>query len=276
LQHFPSASGIEYCNGNFYIFGDDAPYFLKLNRDFQLVDSVHYMTDTAYRIAKDKKPDLESVALHINGKDSGLLVLGSFASKPREQVFYFPLHEPHTYRKLDPQIFHRAIGGIKEPNIEGLATVGNSLLLANRANKKQRANSLILVENYWGNGPVTSRTIELHLPSNVVLGVSGLYYFEEKDILFFTASNEETTSAIDDGTIGNSYIGWIKGFREKNKKGQISPDEFYDLSKLDNVLKNQKIESVCVEDDSAKGTTLLLAADNDDGNSGLFRIRVQL
>ena len=64
LTDFPSASAIEYDgNGKLYLFGDDAPYLLLLDTSYKELDRVRYSIDTAFRIDKSIKADIESATL---------------------------------------------------------------------------------------------------------------------------------------------------------------------------------------------------------------------
>ena len=60
---FPSASAIEYNQGKIFVLGDDAPYLLALDTAYKTLDTVHYINDTSYRIAKNLKPDIESATI---------------------------------------------------------------------------------------------------------------------------------------------------------------------------------------------------------------------
>ena len=47
LDHYPSASGIEYFDNSFYIIGDDAKNILVIENDLNSKDSI-YLSDFAY------------------------------------------------------------------------------------------------------------------------------------------------------------------------------------------------------------------------------------
>ena len=63
LDHYPSASGIEYFDNSFYIIGDDAKNILILDNDLNIKDSILLYDFAGYRFAKDIKPDLESIKI---------------------------------------------------------------------------------------------------------------------------------------------------------------------------------------------------------------------
>jgi hypothetical protein len=109
--------------------------------------------------------------------------------------------------------------------------------------------------------------------ANGVVGISGLEYVKEKDLLLFVASTENTDNATEDGTIGDSYLGYINNISQKLDQQEIKADTLISFSKAINKEKNYKIESIAVESVNENELLLHLAADNDDGKSTLFKIK---
>ena len=97
-------------------------------------------------------------------------------------------------------------------------------------------------------------------------------YAPKNDKLILTVSTENTYSNISDGSIGKSYLWIVKNISAKKNWKAINPDKIIDLEKTDSRFKEQKIESVCVLKETRKFTWLILAADNDDGSSTLFKL----
>ena len=95
-------------------------------------------------------------------------------------------------------------------------------------------------------------------------------------MLLFTASEEDTPNAMEDGAIHDSYIGWIKNFSKKMNAKNIYPDQMINLSTVNTIFKKRKIESVCVERMNNTAAILHLAADNDNGKSQLFKMKLRL
>jgi len=118
--------------------------------------------------------------------------------------------------------------------------------------------------------------INLAFNTKNVIGLSGLYYINDKDLLLFTASEEDTPNATQDGVIGNSYLGYIKKFSEKMTASTLHPDKMITLTDIDPVFKKQKVESVCVEKIVGNSAIVHLASDNDNGQSMLFKTRLIL
>ena len=114
------------------------------------------------------------------------------------------------------------------------------------------------------------------IDSTNIIGVSGLYYVEEKDLLLFTASEEDTPNALDDGKISDSYLGFIEKFSAKMEDKTITPNQLIKLSTINKIFIKQKIESVCVEKITGDEMILHLVADNDNGESRLFKVRMIL
>lgn len=100
LDSFPSASAIEYFNHQFYVFGDDAPHLLVLDTNYQIRDTIRFLTDSSYRIDKETKPDIESAAILKQGKIIYLYGFGSMSSPIRKDIYSFPLSQPEAFKKF--------------------------------------------------------------------------------------------------------------------------------------------------------------------------------
>jgi hypothetical protein len=274
LDSFPSASAIEYYKDQLYIFGDDASSLLVLDTNYQIRNTIRFLSDTSYRIAKETKPDVESAAIFKQGNTIYLYGFGSMSSPARKVFFCFPLSQPNIFKRQNSILTDTTI--IEELNIEGAAFVNGDLYFSNRANTTHTINKIIKNKFHLNHSEIASYTTvsaqELHLPpTKSIAGVSGLYYVAEKDLMLFTASEENTPNAIDDGEIGESYLGYIHRF-SKEKGGSIKVKYLVKLSEVDSVLLNQKIESLCVQHVKGDKMLLHLVADNDNGKSVLFKM----
>jgi len=277
LPHYPSASGIEYLNNKIYIIGDDAKKLLVLDSNLNLIDSVQLYSFAEKRIPKPVKPDLEAITVL---RGNTLLLTGSGSSAPRRNIAW--ILDPATQQKdsirLDSFYQRLSLNGIKELNIEGVTSVPGGFILSNRGSKGYLKNHLIFAKNnFWERQSQT----EIHTAffgsntdSAVFNGVSGLGYSAKTDMLLCTVSTEDTRNSIDDGAIGKSYLWLIKNITSKKRWKAINPDKIIDLEKTDARFKGQKIESVCVTKETARNLYLLLAADNDNGSSTLFKMVV--
>ncbi len=277
FEDFPSASALEYTDGKLFVIGDDAAHLMVLDTNYRVIEKIAYLPDSVYRAPKDTKPDTESAVLLTHGEQTFLYAFGSLSTPARELLFQFPLDslQGFTRTRFQP----RASSLIKEWNIEGAAMVMDQLLLANRANGTNRQNYFMLQTfDAAVNGQDNeAKVAELVLPSNgSVIGISGLFYEEELDLLLFTASEEATQNAVDDGAIGESYLGVVENFSRKMFRKKMSPDGLIKLSTVDTAFARQKVESVCVQRASGKGLILFLAADNDNGQSRIFKLSLAL
>ena len=268
---FPAASGIEFYRDTLYVFGDNVARLFLLTPDHQPLGSFRFGEGDAAVLPKEVKPDIESAMLVEAQGRATLVGVGSMSGVHRWQVFEHTLGSD-TVTQTAFFTKETRFPGIAEINVEGSTAVGKDVLFCNRANLSTRKNHLLL----WNrNADLVVK--EIPLPEmNGVPGMSGLYYVREKDLLFFTASEEATSSAYADGAIGDSYLGWIRNFSTVWKKGRLVPDGFLTLADFNKAFTRQKIESVCMESFSGRTYRLHLAADNDDGKTVLFKINVSL
>ena len=273
MTDFPSASAVEYQDGRLFLFGDDATHLLILDTNYRSIDKIHYLPDSSFRMRKNEKADIESAALISTDNGSELMALGSFSSKNRMSLFQFSLAS-NSVSVVDLSFISEKLKAIPELNIEGLAIVGGNIVLANRANKKHPVNKLVIGNNDLRTFSPSS-IIAMHFRGKNVVGVSGLYYVKERDLLLFTASEENTYSATEDGAISDSYLGWIHNFSKKLTDRSIQPSELISLSSVDKTFTKQKIESVCVQGINGDEMLIHLVSDNDDGRSGLFKMRLR-
>ena len=281
LTDFSSASAIEFYKDRFYVIGDDSRYLLITDKEYNVLDTIVIFPGDSHRIPKKEKADLEAATIHeYNGKEY-LIVVGSGSTPEREDFFIFPLNDPRNFEKRNRFYFYKGIKdfGIPIVNIEGLATVKNQLVFANRANLTQRDNYFVCssAEFLYEDTLFTAHKMKVELPTDdeFLKGISGLAYIPELDLLLFTASVELTANAIDDGAIGDSYLGYINWFSKKMYKEEIKPDSLINLSSFHPKLKNEKVESICVESVGHE-IILHLVADNDDGTSTLFKMSMAI
>lgn len=282
LPTFPSGSSLEFFNNKLYLTGDDATQLLILDPNYNRLDSV-VLFKGAHRVSKRKKVDLEASTVVTENNNAYFLLLGSASTRRREKLLLFPadLSSPKV-KTISIRWFNKRVShsGIKELNYEGLAIVKHMLVFANRGNLNNPINQFIITTNrFWDNQKIADlKIININLDkiSKQFVGVSGLVYVPSKDILLFTASTEATADTYSDGSIEDSYIGWIKNISTKLHVKEISADGLINLSKKDRLFKKQKIESVCVEKVEGNDMTLHLVADNDNGETKLFKLKISL
>jgi hypothetical protein len=283
LPDFPSASAVEYLDGKLYLVGDDATCILVLNREYQVIHSIAIADSAVKRIAKAEKPDFEASALITLHGEHYLLASGSLATAKRRQLLLVPLTAPGNIQQIsysDAFITQLLSSGIHELNVEGATVVGDTLLLSNRGNDTYPLNQLILIRNgFWEQEAIPAFSVvplTLLTPTQVFAGVSELCYVADKDLLLCTLSSEATANAYDDGAIGDSYIGWVKDISQKLSGTSLAMDGWLNLVEADPAFITQKIEGICLEHLDGDQLILHLVADNDGGESRLFKVSLSL
>ena len=277
LPDYPSASGIEFHQNHYYVIGDDANQLIILDSSLKATDSLALYHYSEKRIPKKIKPDLESISLLDNNQ---LLLLGSGSLSPYRNITW--LIDPTTKKKDSIRLdtFYSRIGlqGIHELNIEGATTYPGGFILANRGSKGYPKNHLIFTRrNFWNRQSmveINSMLAGSQTDSSVFSGISGICYAPGKDALLLTISTEDTRNSMDDGAIGTSYLWIINNISSKKNWKAVNPDQIINLDELDARFKGQKIESVCISRESKSHYYLVLAADNDNGSSTLFKLVV--
>lgn len=278
LADYPSASGIEYSNKQYYIIGDDANNLLILDSSLNSIDSLSLYSFAEKRISKKIKADLEAILFTRKNK---LLLLGSGSLSPYRNIAWLidPLTKQKDTIRLDTFYQRLQLYGIKEINIEGACSIPGSIILSNRGSKGFPKNHLVFTSNsFWEKqelSPVTSIMIGANTDSTFFNGVSGMAYAAKSDQLILTVSTEDTRNNIDDGAIGKSYLWLIKSIFSKKNWKAINPNRVIDLEETDPRFKGQKIESVCITKETKNFLYLTLVADNDNGSSTLFKVVVE-
>ncbi len=283
ITDFPSGSSLEFYNNKIYLIGDDATQLLVLDPGYNRVDSLPLFESNDQRIEKDKKVDLESSAIiTVKGKPHFLL-LGSASAIKREKLLLFPITGvwPPKVQTINTSKFNKLVSGagVKDINYEGLATIKNAVVISNRGNLQNPVNHLIFTSiPFWikSGGKLNVAQLTLKNIKGGFTGVSGLVYNKATDQLLFTASTEETNNSYDDGEIKDSYIGWINNISKKTAYKNIHVNGMINLDEVNPEFKGQKIESLCVESTKKNVMTLHLVADNDNGQSKLFKVKLTL
>lgn len=275
ISSYPSASGIEIINNQFYLIGDDANNLLILDNNLNTIDSVSIFPFSGQRIPKSIKADLESISIT---KTNEILLLGSGALSPYRNSAWLINPEPKEKKHYHLDTFYQRLklNGLKELNIEGSCVIQGSFLLSNRGNKNNPHNHLVITnENFFldqSGSVINVMSIGVNDDSTIFSGVSGLAYSKISDRLIITISTEDTNNVMDDGAIGKSYLWIVNNISSKLKWKAINPNKVIDLEKLDPRFKGHKIESACIEMETDDLLRLVLVSDNDMGSSNLFRV----
>jgi hypothetical protein len=284
LANFPSGSSINFYENKLYLVGDDARTLIVLNTNYQLLDSLRLFNYPEKRIPKSQKMDLESSAIVTIAGDRHLVALGSASTNGRKKILLIPLTaggtidhgRPVVSKSISVFVDRLTNGGVKVANIEGATAMGSTMILANRGNRNDPNNYLIITgEDFWSQQKEASLrivTIELAGSHSEFLGISELLYVESKDMILFTFTSEGTNNAYDDGVIGSSYIGWVNNGAAKLKQAKFRLDGMISLLDASHEFKNQKVEGICVEYMNDDELLLHLISDNDNGETKLFKV----
>lgn len=274
---YPSGSAITFLHGKLYLMGDDAVEMLVLDENLNITDSIPISDYPAGRIPKSLKPDIESIANIIYQKQNVLLLLGSGSAVKHRNAGY--VIQPLTAQKkiIDLSLFYERLKseGIKDLNIEAVAALPGGLVMASRGNKNFRRNFLIFTkQNFFDNqDTVDVKLVRIGTNADTSLfnGISGLDYAAGADKLILTISSENTFNSYDDGTIGKSYLWIINDITTRKRISHINPDVMIDLEEIDDRFKGHKIESVSIFKETRERLYLFLAADDDNGQTLLFK-----
>ncbi|CAN5802128.1 hypothetical protein BH10BAC2_BH10BAC2_41070 [soil metagenome] len=279
LKSFPSGSGIEFYDDKIYLVGDDAKDILVTNRKWKELQRINLFESKEERIAKKIKADLEATAILHLDKMVYLLIMGSGSKALRNSCILLNV-ETGDKTELDCSVFYQRLQsmGIIDLNIEGAAEVSDYMLFCNRGNKTNPANQLIITSidffRHQQDAPVRILDIDLSEYEGT-MALSGACYSYEHDWLLFTASTEDTGNSYEDGHIGKSYLGIIEDAYRKITKDRIKVNDLIDLSATNKKFDGYKIESVCIQSERKYSMKLHLAADNDNGESYLFKVRLR-
>ena len=275
LDHYPSASGIEYFNKQYYVIGDDANDLMILDSNLNPSDSINLYSFKEKRIPKPLKADLEAI---VTTADKKILLVGSGSLSPYRNTCW--LIDPITKQKdsIRLDIFYERLkqNGLPELNIEGACSIPGAVLLSNRGSKGFPKNHLIITSPAFWQEQNSARIAVIHIGGNTdtsqFKGVSGLCYSKRSDRLIMAVSTEDTRNNMDDGAIGKSYLWIVENLSSKKGWKAINPDQVIDLGDIDPKFNGQKIESVCVTKETSSFLHLVLVADNDNGSSSIFRV----
>jgi hypothetical protein len=279
ITDFPSASGIEYFDGQVYLAGDDATDILVMDKKWREIQRIKIYENIEARIPKKEKSDLEATTIvHVNDIPH-LLVLGSGSREQHRNKAILVNLLSNTFDEYNLEVFYTRLkeSGIEDLNIESAAVVEDLLILGNRGHKKDPGNQIIITQPDFYNNPAEAeiRIIPLELEDDTA-GLSGLTYSEKNDVLLFTASTEETKNSYEDGRIGESYFGVIENAYRKMYRRRVKVNDQLILSKVDETFQGQKVESVSIQTDKPGRLKLHMVADDDLGGSFLFKTQLRL
>jgi hypothetical protein len=293
-KNIPSASGIEYALGSYYVLGDDSPYLYQLNEQYELVRKYALMYTASFknsRIPKSIKPDLESIAHFKYGRDEMFLLLGSGSTSARNKGYLVNASNAYKVQEVDLTKFYEFLKGIlkieKEGvlNIEGLAIDKTYTYLLQRplgssSNVLFRFDTDAFKDFLLRQQAIPAAALyHFDLPAigNNTAGFSGAFTLGDK--LFFTASVEDTPNAIDDGEVLGSFVGVIDLRALPYASNQANPLKIatVQLKNTDGSIYKGKAESLVVtEVEPNKKYKVVVVVDDDKGSSELIEVELKM
>lgn len=279
LKDFPSGSGIEYVDGNVYIVGDDAANVLVTNKRWNARHTIKLFDSDQKRISKKNKADLEATTALYLDNENYLLVMGSGAAEPRNKGILVNLKNEKV-KSFDTSVFYERIKkkGVTDLNIEGAVQVHEFLVLCNRANNTHPQNTLIITSPDFFRRQEDAQIDLLDIDFSAyegAIGISGLTYSYVHDQLIFTTSVEDTADSYNDGPIGISYLGIVENGYRKIWRHKMKVNELIDLPGTHSEFKGHKVESVCIQSERNRSIKMHMVADDDTGESFLFKVRLR-
>jgi hypothetical protein len=287
LHEIPSASGIEFLDGKYWLIGDNSPWLFEVNDVFEVAEK-HLIFSMDFTengtIPKSKKHDFEAMtALNWEG-DSALFVFGSGSKANRFQGVLVninsALHPTMETQKFDLTDFYSKIlekAKLKdgELNIEAAAVLGDHLFLFNRGKNKLISLKVKHFIDYLSGARETIKikvkTIDLPEIDGIRAGFSGATADEKFQRIVFTASVENTADWVADGQVLGSFIGVLNLHSLKN---HAAPKCI--LIKNKQEILRIKAESIALQESSENSFRCLVVTDSDGGKSELLKLKVQL
>jgi len=284
LKDIPSASGIEFTSDAYWIIGDNSPWLYELTPEFKLhfkypIFSIDSLENGI--IPKKRKHDFEAITRMKWDQDSALFIFGSGSKSPTRNFGKLILiDETVTPADFDLTEFYQKISEkakLKEGelNLEAAAVLNKKLYLFNRGNNKM---IIVKVKDFRDyligkkeDIKIKVHTIELPEINGIPAGFSGATADEANNRLIFTASVENTSNWIDDGSVLGSFVGII----DVKKSHQHYIPDCYLLAENEEPLLI-KVESISITKAEKNDVNCILVTDNDGGQSELIKIEFHL
>lgn len=281
LDSIPSASGLVIDGDSAWIVGDDATsiYRLNLTSYDQHAIPLHDFDSQLYRLPKPIKHDFECANLITWNHKQYLLAFGSGSLAPyRDSILLLNTAHTTDQQILSVQPFYAALQQLTgtdstQWNIEASAIAGDSLLLCNRGNNiiiSCNADSLMHYLLFAGAAipEISFHRASLPRIEGKEARLSGICTLDDNRLLF-SASVEDTPDWIKDGPILGSFIGVYSLNEKKVLASHLLKDKQGHIAK-------EKLESIDIVSNQGGTITCIAVADNDNGTSRLFRLKLTM
>jgi hypothetical protein len=287
LHDIPSASGIEFLNGHYFVIGDNSPWLYQLDKTFQTeqriqigsIDSLENEVEP-----KSRKKDLEAMCGFLDGGDSVILVIGSGSKSPiRDHAKMIrwqndkPIVKDYDLFSFFDYVKKKAKLDDDEFNLEAAAVLDDQLFMFNRGNNKIIQCSLKKFMSFL-NGEIEADEVKLkvtkvELPEieGIEAGFSGAASDEAHERILFTASVENTANWIDDGAVLGSFVGMIdlKDLSQHYKPKTV-------LLRDPKGVIQVKVESITLSQVQQGSLNCVLVTDSDGGESEILEVAVRI
>lgn len=279
LDSIPSGSGLVVREKVAFIISDDGTgvYRFDLQNDQQYKIAITGMPYQQYRESKSVKHDFEAACLVQREGNSYLMALGSGSSAARDSLLLLNISSYNDQKMISLRSFYKQLQILTGTdnthwNIEGITVAGGEIMMLNRGNNLVIKTKLDEFFSYLLEGAAFPKFKfeKMQLPSidEHQAKLSGACTLDEEHLLI-CASVEDTPDWISDGPVLGSYVG-IYSLRKKKLTGS------YLLKDRKGNPLLQKIESVEILERTSAGDIFFVAiADNDDGTSKLFWLKLE-
>lgn len=287
LSDLSSASAVWYYNNSLYLAGDDVPWLYQLNNEFKITNKNRLSNIDSLvngRTPGSIKADFESMDIFsLDGTDMVLVLPSGSKEIARDTAYLISLsNEKVIYKRNIRRLFKKIIAHANiqasELNIEGLAIDDNHVYLLQRGNITD--NFVVKIPrgaffNFFQHHTIVPDISLFHhdLPKSkeVSSGFSGACILPDQSGMLFTASLENTTTALADGEVQGSYIGFIPFC--KMSSGAFS------ITKLMHEGRPfaKKLEGITIKNSLDENHfEVITVCDNDDGTSDIIELTIGL
>lgn len=287
LNDLSSASAVWSFHDELYLAGDDVPWLYQLDSEFNITNKCQLSNVDSLvngRTPGDIKADFESMEIfNLNGEDVALVLPSGSKEISRDTGYLVSITDQKIlYKNNIRRLYNKIIAKAKiergELNMEGLAISDKHIYLLQRGNitknfvvRIPRSEFLNFFRHHTILPDISLFYFDLPKNDSVVAGFSGACIAPDQQGLFFTASLENTGTALADGEVQGSYLGYIPFC--KMKKGE------YAITKLEYNGKTfaKKLEGITIKNTlEGIGYEVITVCDNDDGTSDIIELTIAL
>lgn len=274
VNDFPAGSGIEILEEKVYLVGNNSKDILILDKNWKQMESVPLFNDATQHLPVRENTDLEATALVEVNSIPRLMILSSGINGTHRNKLLLVNLDDHSHEETDIAVFYdRLKEQLDHISIESASVVLGKLVLGNRGQNNTPDNTMVVTEmNFWKNQQESEiRTVQFDLPdmNGKTAGITGLSYSPVNDWLVASMSSWQS------GEISDSYLAIIENASRKVVRKKMKVNTLINLNEAHDAFRGFRITSVCIQSEKNGKVKLQLAADGDNGNSQLFRLRIK-